>query len=619
MAYKSIRDCVKDLEKNSHLIRIKQEVDPDLEMAEIHRRVFAAGGPAILFERVRGSDFPAVSNLFGTMDRARFIFRKTIRRVQSLIGLKADPTSAFKNPMNLYYAMRAGFNALPRRVPGGAVRYRRTTIDRLPFIKSWPDDGGPFITLPQVYTEDAFKPGVMKSNLGMYRVQMAGNQYRTNEQIGLHYQIHRGIGVHHSRAIEKGRPFPVSIFVGGPPAHTFSAVMPLPEGLPEVAFAGALAGRAFRYSVDRHRDKDSESRVRSVVSADADFCITGIVDPQLLPEGPFGDHLGYYSLTHDFPALRITSVYHRKNAIWPFTVVGRPPQEDTIFGSMIHELTGPMVPVSIPGLRSMHAVDQAGVHPLMIAIGEERYTPYESERRPAEILTVANAILGFGQASLAKYLWIAAYQDNPDLDTHHMEDFFCHMLSRVDWSRDLHFQTSTTMDTLDYSGVGINQGSRVVIAAAGEVKRKLGSDVPEIQLPETMSDPRVIFPGVLSFKGPAFRSEADRIHIDDLCNRLSGQKEKLQSFPMIVVSDDSEFTARNLDNFLWVTFTRSNPSHDIYGVDSFVEFKHWGCHGPLIIDARIKPHHAPPLESDPKVVQRVDELAAPGGPLHGIF
>lgn len=619
MAYKSTADCVKDLEKHSMLVRIPNEVDPHLEMAEIHRRVFAAGGPALLFERVRGSDFPAVSNLYGTLDRARFIFRKTIRRVESLISLKADPASALKKPASLYHAFRAGLTALPRRVHGGAVRYRRTTIDRLPFIQSWPDDGGPFITLPQVYSEDAYKPGVMKSNLGMYRVQLAGNSYKKGEQIGLHYQIHRGIGVHHSRALEKGRPFPVSIFVGGPPAHAFAAVMPLPEGLPEVAFAGAMAGRAFRYSVDRWKDKETDHRIRQLVSADADFCITGILEPELLPEGPFGDHLGYYSLTHDFPALRVSAVYHRKNAIWPFTVVGRPPQEDTIFGALIHELTGPMVPVSVPGLRSMHAVDQAGVHPLMLAIGEERYTPYEKERIPAEILTVANAILGFGQASLAKYLWIAAYQDNPELDTHHIQEFFEHMLSRVDWSRDLHFQTSTTMDTLDYSGVEINRGSRVVIAAAGNPKRSLGREVPDVHLPENMKDLRVIFPGVLSVQAPPFRNEADRIHVEDLCGHLSAQKDALKSFPLIIVSDDSEFTSRNLDNYLWVVFTRSNPSHDIYGVDSFIEFKHWGCRGPLVIDARIKPHHAPALESDPHVVSRVEEMAAPGGPLHGLI
>ncbi|MCB1140538.1 MAG: UbiD family decarboxylase, partial [Leptospiraceae bacterium] len=433
----------------------------------------------------------------------------------------------------------------------------------------------------------------------------------TEREIGLHYQIHRGIGVHQAKAMQAGKPFKVNIFVGGTPAMTLSAVMPLPEGMSELTFAGALAG---------HRIRMITFADHPAVYADADFCITGTVYPdRSLPEGPFGDHLGYYSLEHEFPVLRVNAVYHRKNAVWPFTVVGRPPQEDTIFGELIHELTGPMVPVSVPGLRSMHAVDQAGVHPLMLAIGEERYIPYEKDRIPAEILTVANAILGFGQASLAKYLWIAAYQDNPDLSTQRIQEFFDHMLRRVDWRRDVHFQTSTTMDTLDYSGVSINRGSRVVIAAAGMPRRELARKVPDVRLPDNIKDPAVIFPGLLSLKGPEFKNEADRVHIDNLCAVLSEQKGGLEGFPLIIVSDDSDFTSRNLDNFLWVTFTRSNPSHDIYGVDSFIEFKHWGCHGPLVIDARRKPHHAPPLEVEPEIMRRVDEMAAPGGPLHGII
>ncbi|MCB1304708.1 MAG: UbiD family decarboxylase, partial [Leptospiraceae bacterium] len=277
--HRSTAHCIKDLERSGQLVRIQREVDPYLEMAEIHRRVFAAGGPAILFERVKGSDFPAASNLYGTIERARFIFRKTIKRVQALIALKADPSQLFRRPSSGFYALRGALHALPRRTVGAPVRYRRTTIDRLPAIQSWPMDGGPFITLPQVYSEGR-RAGLMQSNLGMYRVQLSGNEYSPGEQIGLHYQIHRGIGVHQTEAMERNRPFPVSIFVGGPPAHTFAAVMPLPEGVPEVAFAGALAGRAFRYSLDRWKDEKGH-RVRQVVSADADFCITGIVEPDL--------------------------------------------------------------------------------------------------------------------------------------------------------------------------------------------------------------------------------------------------------------------------------------------------------------------------------------------------
>ena len=213
--------------------------------------------------------------------------------------------------------------------------------------------------------------------------------------------------------------------------------------------------------------------------AEADFVITGTIDPhQRKPEGPFGDHLGYYSLAHDFPVLRVDRVYHRNNAIWPFTSVGRPPQEDTTFGALIHELTGPIIPTVIPGVRAVHAVDAAGVHPLLLAIASERYVPYAQPRRPQEILTIANAILGQGQLSLAKYLLIVAGEDDPALDTRDIAAFLRHLLERIDWTSDLHFQTRTTIDTLDYSGDGLNQGSKVVMAAAGARRRDLPSDLP---------------------------------------------------------------------------------------------------------------------------------------------
>ncbi len=251
---------------------------------------------------------------------------------------------------------------------------------------------------------------------------------------------------------------------------TVAAVMPLPEGLSELTFAGALAG---------HRIPMITSPTHAPVYADADFAIYGTVDLESLkPEGPFGDHLGYYAKQHPFPWMRVEQVYHRKDAIWPFTVVGRPPQEDTTFGQLIHEITGPIIPTVLPGVKSVHAVDAAGVHPLLLAIGSERYTPYQKPNRPQELLTQANAILGQGQMSLAKYLFIMNENDNPSLDIHHIDDFFSHCLSRVNWSCDLHFQTRTTMDTLDYSGEGFNQGSKVVIAANGPSRRRLATALP---------------------------------------------------------------------------------------------------------------------------------------------
>lgn len=610
MGYRSLAEAVKDLERNKHLVRIEAEIDPNLEAAEIQRRVYLAGGPALLFTNVKGCRFPMVSNLFGTMDRTRFLFRDSLAAVRRLVELKVDPSQAAKRPWRYVGLPATLWSMWIRKVRSGPVIENETTLRQLPQLKSWPNDGGPFITLPQVYSENPDRPGFQHSNLGMYRVQLAGNDYVPDREVGLHYQIHRSIGVHHAAAVRRGEKLRVNIFVGGPPAMTLAAVMPLPEGLSELLFGAALGGRPVRMIC---RDG------RLPIYADADFCITGTIDTQKTKtEGPFGDHLGYYSLQHQFPYLEVDHVYHRTGAIWPFTVVGRPPQEDTSFGEIIHEITGPVIPSVLPGVKAIHAVDAAGVHPLLLAIGSERYVPYAQERMPQELLTIANAILGQGQLSLAKYLFIIAHEDQPDLDIHDIAGYMRHVLERVDWQRDLHFQTRTTMDTLDYSGTGINQGSKVVIAAAGKKRRDLGTEFPaELTLPDGFRNPRIALPGVLAVEAPK------SVHGDQVaelfCSRIMDQKARLESFPLIVLVDDSEFAARTLNNWLWVTFTRSNPAADISGIDSFTHEKHWGCRGSLVIDARVKPHHAPPLIEDPKVTRRVDELAANGGPLHGIF
>ncbi len=610
MSYHTLSQVVHDLEKTKQLIRIEFPVDPELEVGAIQRRVFQAGGPALLFTRVRKTTFPMLGNLFGTMERTRFLFRHTLRDVQKLIQLKIDPQDFLKHPWQYWKTPRTVWHLRPKKVKSAPVLKNKTSISRLPQLKSWPNDGGSFITLPLVYTEDPSQPGFPHSNLGMYRVQLLGNQYTIDKEVGLHYQIHRGIGIHHSEALKRGENLKVNIFVGGTPAMMMAAVMPLPEGMSELGFAGALGG---------HRIPMIPQEDHLPVYAEADFYIRGIVVPdKLLPEGPFGDHLGYYSLQHPHPVLLVESVTHRDGAIWPFTTVGRPPQEDTNFGAFIHELTGPIIPTVLPGVHAVHAVDAAGVHPLLLAIGSERYTPYENLQRPQEILTQANAILGQGQLSLAKYLWICSRQDNSDLDINDIPAFFRHMLERVDWRRDLHFQTSTTIDTLDYSGSGLNQGSKVVIAAVGSKRRNLTTQIPaNLKLPEGFKNPKVVLPGILLVEGalPSPLAPARPVGGGE-GGRRPGEGEE---FPLIVVVDDSDFTARTLNNFLWVTFTRSNPAVDIYGRDAFMENKHWGCRGSLIIDARIKPHHAPPLVEDPDIEKGVDALGTPGGPLHGII
>lgn len=609
MGYKNLQSCIEDLEKNGHLIRIKEEVDPHLEMAAIHLRVFQAGGPAILFENIKGCKFQAVSNLFGSLERSQFLFRDTLGNVKKMVELKNDPTKALKNPFKNIGVFFNAIKALPKKVSKNSG-FIEGKISDLPLIQCWPMDGGAFVTLPLVYTEDIDDPGVMKSNLGMYRIQLSGNEYELNKEIGLHYQLHRGIGVHQTKANQNGQPLKVSIFVGGPPSLTLAAVMPLPEGLSEMTFAGALGNRRFRYYYDDG----------FCIASDADFVICGEVYPmENKPEGPFGDHLGYYSLKHDFPLMKVKKVLYKKNAIWPFTVVGRPPQEDTSFGALVHDISGSAIPKEIPGLKEVNAVDASGVHPLLLAIGQERYIPYQKTTQPQEILTIANHILGFGQLSLAKYLFIAADDKNAPTSTHHIQAFFIHILERINTERDIHFYTKTTIDTLDYSGSGLNEGSKVVIAAAGDKIRELAT-----QLPQNMGNPtfckeiKMVIPGVVAISlPPYFNEETTLKEMQELSDYFT--TNPLENIPMIVVCDDASFVAETLNNFLWVTFTRSNPAVDMHGVQAYNHHKHWGCKGAFVIDARIKPHHAPPLVLDAEIEKRVDKLGEIGGSLHGII
>ncbi len=591
--YKSLRDCINDLENQGQLLRIKEEVSGHLEMAAIHRQVFAKRGPAILFENIKDSPFQAVSNIYGTKERIDYLFNDSLGQMKKLIDIKLDPTLAFSKPFNTISTLPSALHSIPKKIRiTPDIANHKTSIEKLPQIVSWPDDGGAFMTCPQVFSLPPNDNKILNSNLGMYRIQMSGNDYITNEEIGLHYQLHRGIGIHHTSYNETEEEFKVTIFVGGPPSHAFAAVMPLPEGMSELTFAGILNKRRFRYYIDEDG---------FVLSADADFCITGVIDKKnLKPEGPFGDHLGYYSLTHDFPVMRVKNVYHKKDPIWHFTVVSRPPAEDSYFGYLIHKLVNKLTPNEFPGVKEIHAVDVAGVHPLLLAIGEERYMPFR-EKRPEEILTIANRIIGSGQTSLAKYLLIIDGSDNPAIKCDNHEQFFSHILERIDWRRDLHFQTNTSIDTLDYSGDGWNTGSKLIMACSGDIIRKLGDSLVDAKALKRYK-PMVVSDGILIIESK-FTDDKAISNIKEILSDMD-----LISFPLVVIVDDSGFASNSFDNFLWVCFTRSNPASDIYGIDSFTKNKHWGCNGSLIIDARIKPHHAPPLIPDAAIEERAKKI-----------
>lgn len=672
MPYHHLRHVVADLLKTGQMVQIEEPVDTYLEIAAIQRRIFERNGPALYFSNVYSScsfddkgkqisckrisgqripcSFPMISNLFGSRDRLEFLFKGAIEPLKEVIQLGADPIAVgtallekkwnwrqpLKSVQSSYLLFKTLYNARPKSVRSGPVLQNITTLDRLPQLVSWSEDGGPFITLPQVYTEQAGKPGLLNSNLGMYRVQIAGNQYRQNKEAGLHYQIHRGIAAHHAAAIQQKRPLAVNVFIGGSPAMTLAAIMPLPENVSELTFAGMLGQRRipmipaqngqadFGEPTEKGRKKnpailEEGTFLPTAIYADADFCLCGYLDQdRVAPEGPFGDHLGYYSLQHDFPVFHVEKVYHRNDAIWPFTVVGQPPQEDSVIGQFIHELVGDAIPKKIPGVHAVHAVDEAGVHPLLLAIGSERYHPYDLKQRnrSAELHTLASAILGCGQLSLAKYLFLLAHEDDPSLSVKDVPYFFQHLLRRVDFMRDLHFTTQTNADSLDYSGGEIHRGSKLVLCATGSPIRELPGSLEEDLLPcfnraksEQFSNPQWVLPGILTFSGPMFANSTvgtqqrrrflDQFRPNDPINR----------FPLIVLLDEKANRSTFRD-FLWNTFTKSDPAKDVDGIGALTVDKHWGCQGSLVIDARTKPHHAPELVENAQVAERANQILA---------
>lgn len=605
--YASLEESLNALEKKGELIRIKECVDPNLEISEIHRRIYQSNGPAILFENIKNSKFRACSNIFGTNHRCEILFDKALRTMDLLVKLKISPLNALnefgRTTVNIPYLL----SALPlRNLYNKPVLENSCKISDLPQIVSWPKDGGAFITLPQVISFPPHSRKNSDANIGMYRIQLSGNKYELNKEIGLHYQLHRGIGIHHALYNQSEEKFRISIGIGGPPAYTLASIFPLPEGLSEIVFTGLLGNRRYRYTWKNNY----------FIPTDLDFCITGIIEKnKLLPEGPFGDHLGYYSLEHPFPVLRVDNVYHKKNAIYPFTVVGRPPQEDSGFGYLIHQMVKDISQSEFPGIQEIHAVDVAGVHPLLLAIGTERYMPFRS-KKPEEILTQANHLLGKGQTSLAKYLFITTKDDDHLLKTKDIQLFFNYILERIDWNFDLHFQTNTTMDTLDYSGDAWNSGSKVIVACNREKLRSLSKSLPdELKFIRFIHRCACIQAGILILQISPFTSyEEEEINIQHYCDAL--KTIDLREIPLIFLVDDLDFCLMDYSNFLWNCFTKSNPSKDIYGIDSYNNYKHWGCKGSLIIDSRSKPHHSPSLQTDPEITKKVDAMFFKNKELH---
>jgi UbiD family decarboxylase len=538
---------------------VESEVDPNLEVAEIHRRVVAGGGPALLFTKVKGSGFRLVTNLFGTARRAEMAFGerplRLIRRLVELIETIMPPT-----PAKLWGARDVGLELLKvgtRRQSAGPVAERVTQdvrLDRLPALTCWPEDGGPFITLPLVYTTHPDKAG---HNLGMYRMQVY--DARTT---GMHWQIGKGGGYHYAVAEGRGQMLPATVFLGGPPALILSAIAPLPENVPELMLASLIAGERLN-QVHGHGPHP--------LIANAEFALIGEVPPRIRkPEGPFGDHYGYYSLQHDYPVFEVRRIAHRSDAIYPATVVGKPRQEDFFIGDLLQELLSPLFPVVMPAVERLWSYGETGYHSLAAAIVKQRY------RR--EAMASAFRILGEGQLSLTKFLLVT----DQHVDVKNFRATLEHILARTRPETDLYVFSNLAMDTLDYTGPTVNEGSKGVWMGLGDPVRDLPRQFTSPDVPQGITGVRVFCGGCLVVGAPSYESEPDVV------SRIAASPAFAQ-WPLVVVSDEPERAARSDMNFLWTTFTRFEPAADIHAADRRVIRNHIAYTAPVVIDARMKP------------------------------
>lgn len=568
------------LKKERELRVIDTPVDPHLELAEIQRRVVAQQGPALLFTQVKGTEFPVATNLFGTRRRIDLAFGEDPYRFFKRV-VEAIETLAMPSVSQLWKfrdLAKTGLKLGTAECRSGPVLecvMDPPRLKALPQIQSWPMDGGPFLTLPLAYTEH---PLSGKSNIGMYR-----NQIFDDSSAGMHFQIQRGIGFHYYEAERMHRSLPVNVFLGGPPALTMAAVAPLPENIPEAVLASLLQGK--KLGVIR----DASISALPVV-AEAEFALIGHVPPGLRrTEGPFGDHYGYYSLAHPFPVLQLQRIYHRRNAIFPATIVGRPRQEDHYIGEYLQELFSPIYPLIMNGVQAVWAYDDAGVHPLTAAVVKERY--------PKEAFMAGMRILGEGQLSLTKFLMLT---DTP-LSLKRFRPFLVHVLERADFTSDLFVFSPVSQDTLDYTSGKMNLGSKALLMGLGD-KRFVLQAVPKAELQNPLfRNQRVFAPGVLVVEGPQWQPQ-------DSVIRLLLDEEAIRPFRIVCLVDDSAACVRDEESFLWTVFTRFEPAADIHARESRLERFHVQLSAPIVLDCRMKAWYPPPVEPLPETVKRVDAL-----------
>jgi UbiD family decarboxylase len=573
----NLRNFLDILRQNDQLLVIDTEVDPYLEIAEIHRRIIARQGPALLFTNVKGSAFPVVTNLFGTGKRLELAFgRRPLDFVRDLVNLVDEimppKLSTFWQARSLLgQGLQVGLKAV-HNAPVMECCQQPAQLTKLPMLTSWHSDGGAFVTLPLVYTEH---PDGLGHNLGMYRIQRYDDT-----TTGIHWQIHKGGGYHYYAAEEKNQALPMTLYIGGPPALMLAAIAPLPENIPELMLASLLQGKKLGMVTD---PKGGHRLV-----AETEFAVKGIVPPKLRrPEGPFGDHYGYNSLQHEYPVFQTTHLYHRKDAIYPATIVGRPKQEDYFIGDFLQELLSPLFPLVMSGVKQLKTFGETGFHCLAAARVADRY--------PREAFASGLRILGEGQLSLTKFLLLT----DGSLDVADFPVLWQHILERIQWNRDLFVFANVSQDTLDYTGPSVNKGSKAMMMGLGKDQiRELPKEFNG-SLPEGCTQPMPYLPGTLVVQGRSYEEDGEQA--TELA-RFAG----VGDWPVILLVDSTTEATCNLQEFLWTFFTRFEPAADIHGAAAATSRFHVGLEPPIVFDCRMKPWYTEILVVDEATKKLVD-------------
>jgi 4-hydroxy-3-polyprenylbenzoate decarboxylase len=468
MAYRSLRAFLDRLEKAGELVRVREPVDPVLEMAALADRAAKQGGPAFLFESPRSGKLPVAMNLFGTRRRASWAlscddFEEHAGELRSL--LRTAPPQGLWEKLKMLPKLGKLAALAPRHAGGGPVQEvveREPDLGDLPILTTWPHDAGPFITLPQVVTRD---PESGARNVGMYRIQLLGPR-----KLAMHWQLHKTATAHY-RAYQKRRErMPVAIALGGDPALTYCASAPLPPGIDEYLFAGFLR-------------KEGVTLVKGLTvdleyPAEADLVIEGWVDTAapLVREGPFGDHTGYYSLADDYPLLEVSAVLRRRDAIYPATIVGPPPMEDLWMGKATERLFLPMLQMVFPEVVDMSFPPEGVFHNLCFLSIKKEF--------PGHARKLMHGMWGSGQMSSTKTLVV--FDD--DVDVHDWSQCAWRALANVDARRDL-VVVDGPVDVLDHAAASFALGGKIGIDATRKLAEEGGREWPEpcVHAPELLA------------------------------------------------------------------------------------------------------------------------------------